>query len=93
MDEIQFVASQGTLAVVVGFGVEALKRAGMDTKYAFLAAGVGGAILGLVTSLIATQPPTLTVALSYMLGGVVAGSSASGFYSGSKKYVEGAEKQ
>ena len=87
MNELLFVASQGTLALIVGFGVEAAKRAGMDTKYAFAAAGLGGAVLGLIASLTVTEI-TLASSVSYMLGGIIAGASASGFYSGGKKMVE-----
>lgn len=92
MSELLFVASQGTLAIIVGFGVEAAKRAGMDTKYAFLAAGLGGAVLGLVASLTVIEI-TLASSVSYMLGGIIAGASASGFYSGGKKAVETNENQ
>ena len=90
--ELLFVASQGTLALIVGFGVEAAKRAGMDTKYAFLLSAVLGTIFGLIASLTVTEI-TLASSVSYMLGGIIAGASASGFYSGGKKMTEKTSNQ
>lgn len=87
MNDLIFVASQGTLALIIGFSVEALKRAGMKSKYAFLVAGLSGAIFGLVASL-TVERITLASVVTFMLGGIIAGASASGFYSGGKKYAE-----
>lgn len=87
MEELRFVASQGTLALIIGFAVEAAKRAGMDTKYAFAAAGIGGAILGVLVSF-TDGPVTAANIISYAFGGVIAGATASGFYAGTKKMMQ-----
>lgn len=85
MEPLDFVVNQSILAIIVGFGVEALKRAGMKSKYAFLAAGVSGSVLGLIASF-TVSPLSVSNAIVYILAGIIAGASASGFYSGGKKY-------
>lgn len=76
-----FLLGQGLIAVLCGFIVEGIKRAGLPGKYAMLVSAGVGLLLGLAAWLL-LESVTLTTGL---FGGLLAGAVASGFYSGGKK--------
>ena len=80
MDNTTLILSQGFIAVLVGFLVEGLKRAGMASKYAMLVSALVGLILGLLASFLM---PDVELGAG-VFGGLLAGAAASGFYSGGK---------
>lgn len=82
MEQEILLLGQGILAVLTGGIVEAIKRAGMDSKYAPLVSLSVGLLLGLTSSFLAPDKVTVYTGL---FGGLLAGLVASGGYSAIKK--------
>ena len=80
MDQQISIVSQGFIAVICGFLVEALKKAGLPTKYAMLASAGIGLVLGMMMLFLIPDMDGATA----VFGGLLAGVAASGVYSGTK---------
>lgn len=87
--ELSLVVSQGLLALVVGFLVHGLKMAGMASRYASLAAAVIGMVCGILASYLSNNNMDLVTGA---FAGLIAGATASGFYSGGKSLMEKKKK-
>lgn len=88
MEDQILLVGQGIIAVLTGFLVEALKRAGLPTKYAMLTSALLGLLLGILMAYLTVE----VTLVSGIFGGILAGAVASGVYSGGKMLIKKEEE-